>query len=141
MVEQVVNKLESEGVLNNTYIIYTADNGYHLGQHRLSPGKKCAFEEDINVPLIIRGPKIAKSKSTDLVTAQVDLAPTIFNMIGKDLRSEFDGAGLKLPLLTDQDFAAAKSERGEHVNVEFWGNWTQEGRHPQIGRASCRERV
>jgi len=53
--------------LDNTYIIYSSDNGYHIGQHRMAPGKKCVFEENINVPLIIRGPKVAKGKKTDMV--------------------------------------------------------------------------
>jgi N-acetylglucosamine-6-sulfatase len=64
MVAQVVKKLEDKGTLDNTYIILSSDNGYHIGQHRMAPGKKTAFEEDINVPLIIRGPKVAKGNLT-----------------------------------------------------------------------------
>lgn len=56
MVEGIVTRLDSYGILDNTYVVYSADNGYHISQHRLSPGKECGFEEDINVPLIIRGP-------------------------------------------------------------------------------------
>ncbi|OCL15174.1 alkaline phosphatase-like protein, partial [Glonium stellatum] len=60
MIAQVVKKLEAEGVLDTTYIIYSSDNDYHIGQHCMAPGKKCAFEEDINVPTVIRGPGVAK---------------------------------------------------------------------------------
>ena len=56
MIEGLVNRLESYGILDNTYIFYSSDNGYHVSQHRLHPGKECGFEEDINVPLIVRGP-------------------------------------------------------------------------------------
>ncbi|PGH14621.1 hypothetical protein AJ79_02956 [Helicocarpus griseus UAMH5409] len=130
MVGEVVKKLEKQGILDNTYIIYSSDNGYHIGHHRMSPGKKCAYEEDINVPLIIRGPGIAKGKETNLVTAHIDLAPTIMNLAGlggENRKHKFDGQGLELPLEKDEDFENAKKERGEHVNVELWGTYMQEG--------------
>ncbi|KAJ6160400.1 hypothetical protein N7470_003796 [Penicillium chermesinum] len=56
LIGELVDKLEKAGELDNTYVIFSTDNGYHLGQHRLQPGKNCGFETDINVPLIIRGP-------------------------------------------------------------------------------------
>ncbi len=46
----------------NTYIVFSSDNGYHLGQHRLSHGKQTAFETDIRVPLIIAGPGVPGDK-------------------------------------------------------------------------------
>jgi N-acetylglucosamine-6-sulfatase len=45
--------LKAKGILENTYIILTSDNGYHLGLHRLPKGKWTAFEHDIRVPLYI----------------------------------------------------------------------------------------
>jgi hypothetical protein len=135
MVAQVVKKLEDEHVLDNTYIIYSSDNGYHIGHHRMAPGKKCAFEEDINVPFIIRGPKVAKGKKTDMVTAHVDLAPTIMNMAGlkpEPEKHKFDGRGLEFPLLSQEDIDNEKKARGEHVNIEMWGDYQQEGfYHPR----------
>ena len=56
MVEQIVKRLHEHGLLETTYIIYTTDNGYHISQHRLPPGKECSFETDISIPLMIRGP-------------------------------------------------------------------------------------
>ena len=82
MVEQVMQKLEQKHLLDNTYVIYSSDNGYHVGQHRLQCGKQQCFEEDINVPLIIRGPGFGAGQTTDLVTGHVDLAPTILNLAG-----------------------------------------------------------
>lgn len=55
LVETILQKLEDAEVLDNTYIFYSSDNGYHIGNHRLEGGKLQCFEEDINVPLIIRG--------------------------------------------------------------------------------------
>ncbi|KAI1180576.1 alkaline-phosphatase-like protein [Nemania sp. FL0916] len=127
LIESVVKKLEELDILDNTYIIYTSDNGYHIGQHRLPPGKTCGIEEDINVPLIIRGPKVPQNHVTEIVTTHTDLAPTILNLIGGKVPSvaQFDGAAIPL---TRHDIAAAASDRHEHVNVEFWGIGVDEGK-------------
>lgn len=53
MVEKSVKMLEAAGQLENTYIIYTTDNGYHISQHSMHPGKECGFETDVHIPLII----------------------------------------------------------------------------------------
>jgi N-acetylglucosamine-6-sulfatase len=58
MVADLVSALVKHNIMNNTYIFYTTDNGYHIGQHRLGPGKKCGYETDINIPMVIRGPGV-----------------------------------------------------------------------------------
>lgn len=110
-------------VLANTYIIYTSDNGYHLGQHRMPPGKTCGIEEDVNVPFIIRGPGIAKNKVLNFPSSHTDLAPTFLKLAGIPLRNDFDG--LPIPVRTsDQTPDAIKTE---HVNIEYWGAGIIEG--------------
>ena len=64
IVEGVIKRLEDHGILDSTYVIFSSDNGYHIGQHRLQPGKECGYEEDINIPLIIRGPGVPKNSTT-----------------------------------------------------------------------------
>ncbi|KAH8162617.1 hypothetical protein CIB48_g5621 [Xylaria polymorpha] len=103
---------------------YSTDNGYHIGQHRLHPSKQCSFEEDINIPLIIRGPGVPKGAATDIVTTHTDLAPTILQIAGAPLRDDFDG--LAIPL-TQAGLDQAKDERHEHVTVEHWGFGSNEG--------------
>ncbi|CAI6330737.1 unnamed protein product [Periconia digitata] len=118
IVAQVHKILKDNNKLDDTYIIYSSDNGFHLGQHRLGAGKKFAFEEDTNVPLIIRGPGVPKGRKTSIVTAHVDLSPTILEMAGMKQRDDFDGR--KIPI-TDGDLdQREKSDADEYANVEFW---------------------
>lgn len=129
LVDLVVSRLEYTGNLDNTYIIYTSDNGYHIGQHRLPPGKECGFEEDIRVPLFIRGPGIPKGHVEKAVTAHVDLAPTLLHLAGAKQRDDFDGT--PVPLHSHESLHS--SQRGEHANVEFWGLAIAEGEGNSFG--------
>ena len=126
LVDEVVSRLEGLGILDSTYIVYTSDNGYHIGQHRLRPGKECGFDEDINIPLIIRGPAVPEGLVTDVVTTHVDLAPTILSLAGATVppRDEFDGVPVPL---SGPAIAEASKTRHEHVTVEFWGLAVSEG--------------
>ena len=62
LLEQTIATLQETGELDNTYIFFTSDNGFHLGNHRLrvtAPvDKKTPYEEDIGVPLMVRGPGV-----------------------------------------------------------------------------------
>jgi Sulfatase len=126
MVDTLFLMLSERNLLDNTYIMYSSDNGYHIGQHRLQPGKECGFEEDINVPLIIRGPGVPAGEVTDIVTSHTDIAPTIFSLIGKTPREDFDGAAIPV---TANGLEVAKHARHEHVNVEYWGFALTEGEY------------
>jgi N-acetylglucosamine-6-sulfatase len=118
LVDKVVNILKAHKQLDNTYIIYTSDNGFHLGHHRLGIGKEFAFEEDINIPLIILGPGVPKNKTTDIVSAHVDIAPTILKMARAAHRPSFDGKPIPYKEHTIRRREAAGGD--EHTNVEFW---------------------
>ncbi|KAE8450080.1 hypothetical protein EG329_006861 [Mollisiaceae sp. DMI_Dod_QoI] len=126
LVEGLITRLENYGILDNTYIIYSTDNGYHISQHRLNPGKECSFEEDINVPLIIRGPHVPIGE-TNVVTAHADLAPTILKIASAKWGwSDLDGSPIPL---SEKELEDSKTSRQEHVNVEFWGRGIPEGVH------------
>ncbi|KAI1626105.1 arylsulfatase [Exophiala viscosa] len=124
IVHDVITKLETYNILDDTYIFYSSDNGYHIGQHRLQPGKECGFEEDINIPLIVRGPGVPQGGVSDIVTSHTDLAPTFLSLARAELRPDFDGAAIPL---TASTLDAAKDTRHEHVNVEYWGFALAEG--------------
>lgn len=115
MVASLIQKLDSAKILDNTYIIYTSDNGFHIGNHRLVPGKRCPYEEDINIPLLIRGPDVAKGKNSTITNSHTDMAPTILKMLGVPLQGDFDGAPIAY---TEAELAG--SNKSELVNVEFW---------------------
>lgn len=119
MVDAVFLKLEAMGALDNTFVFYSSDNGYHIGQHRMPPGKGCGFEEDINVPMIVRGPGVPANRTVNFATNHVDLAPTWWNILGIPLREEFDG--VPVPLTEEGLNTLEESgEANEHVQIEFW---------------------
>jgi N-acetylglucosamine-6-sulfatase len=125
MIERLVALLDQKRVLDNTYIIFTTDNGFHASQHRMHPGKECGYDTDIHIPLVIRGPRVAAGAKQALVTSHTDVAPTILSIANATLRKDFDG--LPIPLSLDDAHNNA-SFRGEHVNVEFWGIGLPEGK-------------
>lgn len=126
LVDGLFQRLENYGLLGNTYVIYSSDNGYHIGQHRLQPGKSCGYEEDVNVPLIMRGPGLAANFSTDIVTTHTDLAPTFLELLGIPLREDLDGRPIPVK---KADIQEAHLERREHANVEYWGFAGGEGQY------------
>ena len=98
MIAALVQALATAGKLADTYIFFTADNGFHLGQHRLNPGKYTPYETDIRVPLIVRGPNVQSGVSTDSFAINIDLAPTFFAIAGATPGWTVDGRSL-LPIL------------------------------------------
>lgn len=126
LVNDVFNLLDDYDVLDDTYVFYTSDNGYHIGQHRLPPGKECGYEEDVNIPLIVRGAGIPRGVATHQVTSHTDLVPTIFEIAGLKARDDFDGAAIEL---TEDGSKDSRGARQEHVNLEYWGFALAEGRY------------
>lgn len=120
MVANAVTMLEQNNQLDNTYIFYTTDNGYHISQHRMHPGKECGFETDIHIPLIVRGPGIPAGHISEAVTAHTDIASTIMQLAESPLS---DTDGVPLPLKAGD----MQSTNIEHVTIEYWGLAIPEG--------------
>ena len=69
-------------------------NGYHIGQHRLEPGRRWPYEEHINVPLVIRGSGVPKKQQLDIVTSHTDIAPTILKWTGPQVPNDLGGVAI-----------------------------------------------
>lgn len=133
MVGHLYDLLEQSGQLEHTVIVYSADHGYHLGNHRVPCGKTLPYKEDTHVPFIMRGPGIPKGKSTNIPSNHIDLAPTLLDFAGLNTSawpSWLDGRTLVPYLATNASsvdaVASSASDEDdvtdvETVNIEFWG--------------------
>ena len=88
-VARAVRLLRRLGQLDNTYVFFASDNGFLLAQHRLI-GKNVLYEENLRVPLLVRGPAVQHQRSALPVTL-VDLAPTILEIAGASSGVRLDG--------------------------------------------------
>jgi N-acetylglucosamine-6-sulfatase len=93
-VGEVVHELDKERLLDDTLLIYTSDNGFFHGEHRIPGGKMRIYEESIRVPLAIRGPGIPEGVNVSDLTINADLAPTIVEVANADPGLEMDGRSL-----------------------------------------------
>ena len=99
LVARLTNKLQNSGQLSNTYIVFTSDNGYYHGEHRVPKAKGRPYEEDINMPLLIRGPGVAAGSSTNKLVLNTDYFPTLTDLAGIPTPGYVDGRTLQ-PVLT-----------------------------------------
>ena len=108
LVQRVVDALRATGELANTLVIFTSDNGFLLGQHRLT-GKNWVYESSARVPLLMRGPGVPVGATRRQLVGNVDLAATILDASGATAPAShpLDGISL-LPLAADR---AARSGR------------------------------
>lgn len=97
VVQRLLTVLEQSGELDDTYVVFTSDNGYVLGEHRLRGGKLFPYEVATRVPLLMRGPGIPPGTTVDPLVGLQDLAPTVLSMAGvHPPRSAFAPDGLSL---------------------------------------------
>ena len=111
----VVDALQANGVLGNTYVIFTSDNGYVHGEHRTPDEKILGYENSARVPLMIRGPGIAPGTRVRELVANVDLAPTIAALTGATPGLAMDGRSL-MPFVADP----SKRTRRPVLLEAFW---------------------
>ena len=92
-VGSLVETLDEEGVLDDTYIVFSSDNGYSMGEHRFI-GKDVLTDEALHVPLLVRGPGIAPGSTSDLPVTLVDLPVTFAALTGTSPQWQVDGTSL-----------------------------------------------
>ena len=93
-VEQVIRKLELIGQLDNTFVFYTSDHGYHRGQFGLVKGKAFPYEFDTKVPFLVRGPGVKPQSVRSHPVLNIDLAPTFLDIAGLEKPQHMDGRSI-----------------------------------------------
>ena len=114
---EILETLKSCGIRKSTYIFFTSDNGYQLGQHRLH-GKLYPYRICTNVPLYVSGPGITGGTTADHLLGHIDLCPTILDLAGAKIPEFVDGKSFT-PLLKDPK-ATSETTWREPVVIENW---------------------
>jgi arylsulfatase A-like enzyme len=119
-VESVINALKANGELDNTLVIYTSDNGFFAGEHRIANGKNRVYEEAVRVPLEMRGPGIPAGVTVDDLAFNADLAPTILDVADATAGRAEDGMSL-IPFTEHPE-----RRHGRELLIEQYGNSADE---------------
>lgn len=98
MIGTLRGTLSKAGIADDTVVVFSSDNGFHLGDHGLNIGKQTAFSTDVHVPLVVAGPGIRKGARVDHLAENVDLRPTFEDLAGITGPDTADGNSL-VPLL------------------------------------------
>ena len=93
MLENITDLLQQESVQDNTYVFYMGDNGQHFGDYRIPPGKRQAYDTDIRVPFLVRGPDVKGAEKVTEVVMSVDLLPTWVELAGGEGLGSYEPDG------------------------------------------------
>ncbi|RYP57898.1 hypothetical protein DL770_010552 [Monosporascus sp. CRB-9-2] len=120
IIEDVINKPDERGSLDNTYIIFTKDNGYYISNHRIPTEKALFCAEDSDLSFVVRGPGVPAGKTT----AQGPVAP----VLGRP-EAAIPSGTIPMPLT-----GKSSGGRKRTLDVEFWGFYTVEAPNaPALG--------
>jgi arylsulfatase A-like enzyme len=120
-IDSLLSALAQQGKLDDTFVIYLSDNGHFWGEHGIPFGKTVAYEESSRVPFAVRYPRLAGRPRVEAkLVANIDIAPTIYDLAGLPIPADVDGRSL-VPLL---DSAQAQSTQAlpwrEELLLEGW---------------------
>ena len=90
-VGRLLSALRRSGRLESTYVFFFSDNGYFHGEHRLEKGKGYPYEPAVQVPMFVRGPRVAKGRRSTALVANHDIAPTVLSLAGVEADRSLDG--------------------------------------------------
>jgi N-acetylglucosamine-6-sulfatase len=94
MIGDIEATLKANGVDRDTYLVFSSDNGFHMGEHRLMQGKMTAYDTDIHVPLVVKGPGVAAGRVSTALAQNTDLCPTFEALGGVPVPGTVDGRSL-----------------------------------------------
>lgn len=136
LIGSLVSTLRATGALANTYFVFSSDNGLHMGEHDMMPGKLTAFDTDIHVPLIVVGPRVPAGSKIGAFAENVDLRSTLDALAGASPSEGVDGRSLT-PLLFPQPGApATPAGWPQGVLVEHMGPVTDQPDEPDKPEAN-----
>ena len=115
-IRDLIELLTKYDEIDNTFIIYSSDHGYHLGEYRIPVEKEQIFETDIHVPYYIRGPGIKQNITISNIVSNIDIYPTILDLAEIEIPDNVDGKSMKGLLNGDMD---AASEWREMLLIEI----------------------
>ncbi len=94
-VASLISALRRTRRLANTYVLFTTDNGFFTGEHRIERGKFLPYEPALHLPLLIRGPGIRPGSRSSELVANVDITPTVLRLAGVRADRSLDGRPLE----------------------------------------------
>jgi arylsulfatase A-like enzyme len=119
-VESLLDELSRQGKLDDTLVIYLSDNGHFWGEHRIGWGKNSVYEESSRVPFAVRYPRlVAKPRVDTRLVANIDIAPTIYDLARIPIPSEVAGRSL-VPLLADGSKTNPSVSWRQELLLEGW---------------------
>ena len=121
LIGRVVAELRRSGELDETLIVFTSDNGYLRGQHRIDSGKSKLYDESLRVPLFVRGPGFAAGGKVAAPVVNVDLTATIVALAGLEPSHPLDGAPLQAASGPGGERRAVLTEVFERKQDRFQG--------------------
>jgi len=145
---RIIETLAAEGVLDETFILFTSDNGFFYGEHGLSLERRLPYEESIRTPLLIRYPALAQpGQRVDHLVASVDIAPTVLEVAGAPVGDHIQGRSFvpslqgssvgartsvfvefftyenPFPWLLDMDYRAIRTDRYKYIHWMQYPDW------------------
>lgn len=113
-INRLLNTLEELGILDDTIIIFTSDNGYFHGEHRRGD-KRLMYEESLRIPMLMRYPKAVQPGTTvEKMVLNIDIAPTLLDFAGLPAAPVMQGRSFR-PLL-----ASPMAPWRESFLYEYW---------------------
>jgi N-acetylglucosamine-6-sulfatase len=134
LVQNVVSTLQATGELKNTVILFTSDNGFFHGEHRVPQGKVRLYEPSIRVPLLIRGPGVPKGVHRSQPVGNVDLAPTILDFARAKAGRKQDGMSLRPIMDSKLDWPG----RGLDLETYFTPDTSEDPEDPPLNYQGVR---
>lgn len=129
LVENIIHYLRLNDLLSNTYIVFTSDNGYHLGQFSQPFDKRQPYETDIRVPFLVRGPGIPAKIVCSAPIVLIDLFPTILEWAGAPFTGYEDGKSFNHYISSESNHISNNFYQRQ-ILIEYWGEGNKETYNP-----------